>query len=68
LTAGAALLAAIPITFDPIFAGLAWAFIFGLVVSTAFTLIVVPIVYDRVYRDRPGQGLPRPRREEDEDE
>ncbi len=68
LTAGAALLAAIPITFDPIFAGLAWAFIFGLVVSTAFTLIVVPIVYDRVYRDRPGHGLPRLRREEDEDE
>jgi multidrug efflux pump subunit AcrB len=58
LTAGAALLAAIPITLDPIFAGLAWALIFGLVVSTAFTLVVVPIVYDRVYRARPGHGLP----------
>jgi multidrug efflux pump subunit AcrB len=58
LTAGAALLAAIPITFDPIFSGLAWALIFGLVVSTAFTLVVVPIVYDRVYRHRPGHGLP----------
>lgn len=68
LTAAAALLAAIPITFDPIFAGLAWALIFGLVVSTAFTLVVVPIVYDRVYRDRPGHGLPAVRSEEDDDE
>ncbi len=67
LTAGAALLAAIPITFDPIFAGLAWALIFGLVVSTAFTLVVVPIVYDRVYRDRPGHGLPVPSAEEESD-
>ena len=68
LTAGASLLAAIPITFDPIFSGLAWAFIFGLVVSTAFTLVVVPIVYERVYRDRPGHGLPRPGREEGDDD
>ncbi len=67
LTAGAALLAAIPITFDPIFSGLAWALIFGLVVSTAFTLVVVPIVYDLVYRDRPGHGLPRARAQEDSD-
>ncbi len=68
LTAAASLLAAIPITFDPIFAGLAWAFIFGLVVSTAFTLVVVPIVYERVYRDRPGHGLPRSAREEGDDD
>lgn len=68
LTAGAALLAAVPITFDPIFAGLAWSFIFGLVVSTAFTLLVVPVVYDRVYRDRPGHGLPAPREREDDDD
>ena len=38
LTAGTAMLAAIPITLDPIFAGLAWSLIFGLLVSTAFTL------------------------------
>jgi multidrug efflux pump subunit AcrB len=68
LTAAAALLAAIPITRDPIFAGLAWALIFGLVVSTAFTLVVVPIVYHRVYRDRPGHGLPRTRAQEDGDD
>lgn len=45
LTAGTALLAAWPITLDPIFSGLAWALIFGLVVSSAFTLVVVPTVY-----------------------
>jgi len=60
LTAGAAMLAAIPITLDPIFSGLAWALIFGLFVSTAFTLVVIPVVYDLVYRDRPGHGLSLP--------
>jgi multidrug efflux pump subunit AcrB len=58
LTAGTAMLAAVPITLDPIFSGLAWALIFGLLVSTAFTLVVVPVVYDLVYRRRPGHGLP----------
>ncbi|UCE85899.1 MAG: efflux RND transporter permease subunit, partial [Deltaproteobacteria bacterium] len=57
LTAGTAMLAALPITLDPIFSGLAWALIFGLFVSTAFTLLVVPVTYDLVYRDRPGHGL-----------
>ncbi|MBL9079060.1 MAG: efflux RND transporter permease subunit [Planctomycetes bacterium] len=45
LTAGAAILASIPITLDPIFSGLAWALIFGLVVSSAFTLVLVPVAY-----------------------
>jgi multidrug efflux pump subunit AcrB len=58
LTAGTAMLAAIPITLDPIFSGLAWALIFGLLVSTAFTLVVVPVAYFRVYHRRPGHGLP----------
>ncbi len=49
LTAGAAMLAAWPITLDPIFAGLAWALIFGLAVSTLFTLVVVPIAYHMAY-------------------
>jgi multidrug efflux pump subunit AcrB len=57
LTAGPAMLAAVPITLDPVFSGLAWALIFGLVVSTAFTLLVVPMTYYWVYRDRPGHGL-----------
>jgi multidrug efflux pump subunit AcrB len=58
LTAGTAMLAAIPITLDPIFSGLAWALIFGLSVSTVFTLLVVPVTYDLVYRNRPGHGVP----------
>jgi multidrug efflux pump subunit AcrB len=57
LTAGTAMLAAWPITLDPIFSGLAWALIFGLFVSTAFTLVVIPVVYDLAYRGRPGHGL-----------
>ncbi len=50
LTAGAAMLGAWPITLDPIFSGLAWSLIFGIVASTAFTLVVVPVVYHRVAR------------------
>ncbi|MFW5798425.1 MAG: efflux RND transporter permease subunit, partial [Planctomycetota bacterium] len=45
LTAGTTLLGAWPITLDPVFSGLAWALIFGLVASTLFTLLVVPTVY-----------------------
>jgi multidrug efflux pump subunit AcrB len=50
LTAGAAMLGSAVITLDPIFSGLAWAFIFGIFASTAFTLIVVPLIYYLVYR------------------
>jgi multidrug efflux pump subunit AcrB len=64
LTAGTAMLAAVPITLDPIFSGLAWALIFGLLVSTAFTLLVVPVAYYRVYHARPGHGLPGSTQEE----
>ena len=53
LTAGTTLLGAWPITLDPIFSGLAWSLIFGLLVSTAFTLVVIPVVYNMVYRNRP---------------
>jgi len=49
LTSLAAMLAAWPITLDPIFSGLAWALIFGISVSTFFTLIVVPMVYFMAY-------------------
>lgn len=45
LTAGAALLSAIPITLDPIFSGLGWSLIFGLIASTLFTLFVIPVTY-----------------------
>ncbi len=52
LTSFAAMLAAWPITLDPIFSGLAWALIFGITVSTFFTLIVVPLVYYMAYGDK----------------
>ena len=45
LTAATTALGAWPITLDPIFSGLAWALIFGLFASTAFTLVVVPVIY-----------------------
>ncbi len=45
LTAATTMLGALPITFDPIFSGLAWALIFGLLASTLFTLVVVPAAY-----------------------
>ncbi len=45
LTAGAAMLSAIPITLDPIFSGLGWSLIFGLIASTIFTLFVIPLTY-----------------------
>ncbi|MFZ4397014.1 MAG: efflux RND transporter permease subunit, partial [Kiritimatiellia bacterium] len=45
LTAITAMLGAWPITLDPVFSGLAWALIFGLFASTAFTLLVIPTVY-----------------------
>jgi multidrug efflux pump subunit AcrB len=45
LTALTTALGAWPITLDPIFSGLAWALIFGLVASTLFTLVVVPSGY-----------------------
>ncbi len=49
LTAGTTLLGAWPITLDPIFSGLAWSIIFGLFVSTIFTLLVIPVVYNLIY-------------------
>jgi multidrug efflux pump subunit AcrB len=49
LTSFAAMLAAWPITLDPIFSGLAWSLIFGLLVSTLFTLVVVPMIYFMAY-------------------
>jgi len=51
LTAGTSVLGNLVITLDPIFSGLAWAIIFGVVASTAFTLLIVPVVYRLVYGD-----------------
>lgn len=58
LTAASTLLAAWPITLDPIFSGLAWALIFGLVVSTAFTLVIVPVVFFMLYGPRTAPPAP----------
>ena len=52
LTAATTMLGAWPITLDPIFSGLAWALIFGLFVSTAFTLLIVPLVYFMLYGEK----------------
>jgi multidrug efflux pump subunit AcrB len=60
LTAATTALGAWPITLDPIFSGLAWALIFGLFASTAFTLLVVPVAYYAVYRKQPGSAGPAP--------
>lgn len=57
LTTATAMLAAVPITIDPIFSGLAWALIFGLLASTVFTLFVIPVAYWLIYANRPGHGL-----------
>ncbi len=53
LTAGTTLLGAWPITLDPIFSGLAWSIIFGLFVSTAFTLVIIPLIYYWLMRNKP---------------
>jgi len=49
LTAGTTLLGNLVITLDPVFSGLALAIIFGILASTLFTLVVVPVVYHLVF-------------------
>jgi multidrug efflux pump subunit AcrB len=61
LTAGTTLLGNLVITLDPIFSGLAWAIIFGIVASTLFTLAVIPVVYFLVYGNKSGHGVPEPK-------
>ena len=67
LTAAAAMFGSVVITLDPIFSGLAWSFIFGIFASTAFSLVVVPLVYwmlhareeeARIERATPSTELP----------
>jgi len=41
-----------PITLDPVFSGLAWALIFGLISSTVFTLVLVPVTFYLLYREK----------------
>jgi multidrug efflux pump subunit AcrB len=56
LTAGTTMLGNLIITLDPVFSGLALAIIFGIVASTLFTLLIVPVVYLLVF-DKPNKGL-----------
>jgi multidrug efflux pump subunit AcrB len=52
LTASTSMLGTWVMTLDPIFSGLAWAFIFGISASTLFTLVVVPLLYYLIFRSR----------------
>ena len=62
LTGLAAMLGAFFILDDPIFNGLAISLIFGILVSTVLTLVVIPLLYFMAYRNRLGAltapGLP----------
>ncbi len=49
LTAGTTMLGNLIIILDPVFSGLALAIIFGVISSTIFTLIVIPVVYLLVF-------------------
>jgi multidrug efflux pump subunit AcrB len=60
LTALAAMLGAAFILDDPIFNGLAIALIFGIFVSTALTLVVIPVLYYAAYRRRFVDPAPQP--------
>ena len=51
LTAASAVLGSLMIVLDPIFSGLAWSFIFGIIASTLFSLVVIPVVYFLINRN-----------------
>ncbi|MGR9114507.1 MAG: efflux RND transporter permease subunit [Gammaproteobacteria bacterium] len=53
LTAAAAVFGSSIIVLDPIFSGLAWSFIFGIIASTLFSLVVIPVVYFLIKRNQP---------------
>lgn len=57
LTGLAAMLGAFFILDDPIFNGLAISLIFGILVSTALTLVVIPLLYYSAYSNRVGNIL-----------
>jgi multidrug efflux pump subunit AcrB len=52
LTTGAVVIGAVIILFDPIFQGLAISLVFGAIVSTILTLLVVPLIYYIVERKK----------------
>jgi len=60
LTAVAAMLGALFILDDPIFNGLAIALLFGIFVSTALTLVLIPVLYYAVNYRRHARRAPTP--------
>ncbi len=57
LTGLAAMLGAFFILDDPIFNGLAISLVFGILVSTLLTLVVIPLLYFVAYRRRPAAAI-----------
>ena len=57
LTGAALIVGAVVILLDPIFQGLAISLIFGIVVSTALTLIVIPLLYYMVMKGKEDEGF-----------
>jgi multidrug efflux pump subunit AcrB len=60
LTGLAAMIGAFFILDDPIFNGLAISLIFGILVSTLLTLVVIPLLYFVAYRNRLSKLVPQP--------
>ena len=60
LTGLAAMLGALFILDDPIFNGLAISLIFGILVSTVLTLVVIPVLYYAAYRNQLESIRPQP--------
>jgi multidrug efflux pump subunit AcrB len=60
LTGLAAMLGALFILDDPIFNGLAISLIFGILVSTVLTLVVIPVLYYAAYRNQLESIQPQP--------
>ena len=52
LTAGSVVLGAVIILFDPIFQGLAISLMGGTITSTLLTLIVVPLLYFKMFKKK----------------
>ncbi|RIZ70826.1 MAG: efflux RND transporter permease subunit [Methylococcales bacterium] len=57
LTAASAVLGSMMIVLDPIFSGLAWSFIFGIIASTLFSLVVIPVVYFLINQNMPKEKI-----------
>ena len=60
MTAVAAMLGALFILDDPIFNGLAISLLFGIFVSTALTLVLIPVLYYAVNYRRQAKAAPAP--------